>query len=472
MQGAFGPPHEVIGQGLHGVVGAKAAGGIEHRRPLARRGGVEHADRPPTRRPAGELSSAEDGGVVWKVHKLPRRERRSQRPVPDAARVEELRRVAELDEASRPASEPEDVRPLDEEGPVLGQELLERRQVHERGVDLDLAEVGVHRRVQGEVGGHAVLEVQPRAPEIVARFVEGIRGVTGLPEGAAPHAVGEELEPLRRRDVAQPGQVSEARHEPAFRLPDERPHGEFVLAQNGPHEADAPDLVRGAREAQLRERDTVLGRPAERVHAGGDLPHGIPRVVGEVAVVAELEIVLHPQRIDVEPEGGAMVVVGVDEDAEVVALGEGIAAAQVVGDLAGLAVEQPHADVQRLVVVEHAHGGGLGDEVPFLRVALAQVGDGRGEHPHGVVQPAVDHRGSADAHRGDRGGNEPVGMTQLCGVGTLQGEKREGGQQHARGPRAQGTTARRDGAGATSGSAHMMSREAPLSQAGQRVRAW
>ena len=336
--------------------------------------------------------------------------------MPDAPGVEEPRRIPELHESSRAAAESEDVRALDEERPVFGEELLERREVDERGVELDLPEIGIERGVEGEVRRHAVLQVHAAAPEIVVGPVVGVAQVLRRLVRPAGHAVGEQLEPPRRGNVVQADQVSEPGHEPALRLADERPHREFVLAEDRADEADPPHLLARAREAELGKRNPVLGAPAARVHAGRYFPHRVPRLIGEISVVAELQVRLDAERRDVEAKGGAVVVVAVDQDAEVVALGERVPPSQVAGDPGGLAIEQSHADVQRRGVVQDAHFRGFGDEVASVGVALTQVGHRHRQRPDRVVEPAVEVGGMGHPHGGDRG-RHAVGVPQTRGVG-------------------------------------------------------
>jgi len=71
-------------------------------------------------------------------------------------------------------------------------------------------------------------------------------------------------------------------------------------------------------------------------------------------------------------------------------------------DLLRLAVERPHADVERLVVVEDADLGGLGRRRPLLRLDLAQAARSARERPRRLVQDAVHAHGLPDAQRGER----------------------------------------------------------------------
>ena len=122
-----------------------------------------------------------------------------------------MRCAAEADEA-RDHPEGEDARSFDEEGAALGEELLERREVHERRVDIHLAEVRIDRAVEREVRGDPVLQVEPGPAEVVRPPVERIPPGARGRGGAAAHEVGEQLHPPRGGDVPEPEEVGEARY--------------------------------------------------------------------------------------------------------------------------------------------------------------------------------------------------------------------------------------------------------------------
>src|SRR6185503_21218485 len=106
--------------------------------------------------------------------------RRALRRPPDAAAVEEReRRDVAAEETVEPA-EAEGTASLDEEGPPLREEGLERRQVDDRRIHFDLAEVGVDGRVEREVGRQQVLEIGTGPRIGVLLPVEGIVGVSRL----------------------------------------------------------------------------------------------------------------------------------------------------------------------------------------------------------------------------------------------------------------------------------------------------
>ena len=225
--------------------------------------------------------------------------------------------------------------------------------------------------------------------------------------------------------------MGEAGDEPALGLADERPETELVLAQDRAHEAHAPHLLGRARKPQLRKRNPQLRRPAERIDRGGDFPDRVPGIIGEVAVVAEHEVVLDPQRVHVEAEGAAVVVVAVEQHPEVVALRGRVAAPQLARDARGLPIVQPRPDVEGVPVVDHPHLGGLGDRFPLLRVALAEVGEGDRRAPRGVVEATVEDRGAVHPHGDDRRGHQAVGVAQHRGVGGGgDGDLQQGDAQH------------------------------------------
>ena len=65
---------------------------------------------------------------------------------------------------------------LDEERAPLVEDRLERREVHDRRIRFDLAEVGIDRRVQREVRPEPVLEIAAGAPaDLVVERISRVR---------------------------------------------------------------------------------------------------------------------------------------------------------------------------------------------------------------------------------------------------------------------------------------------------------
>ena len=77
----------------------------------------------------------------------------------DAARVEQTLIGAAIDDDVAVELELVQPRPLDEEGALLGVEGLERREVEDGRVGFDLAEVGIHRRIERDVGCDAEFQI-------------------------------------------------------------------------------------------------------------------------------------------------------------------------------------------------------------------------------------------------------------------------------------------------------------------------
>src|SRR5207249_414623 len=172
-QVALQPPHEVIRERLH-LVAVRGTGRAGRRRPLACGHGVEHADGPTVCPFAAEFGRAENGAARRHVDEVVGRGGRSFGGPSDAARVEVLGSVGELREPPSVAPEAEDLSSLDEEGPPLLELYLEGGEVDDRGIELDLPEIGVDGRVEREVRADAVLEIGTHAAEIRAPSVEGV----------------------------------------------------------------------------------------------------------------------------------------------------------------------------------------------------------------------------------------------------------------------------------------------------------
>ena len=86
----------------------------------------------------GQLASAGDFRVVGLIDESTARVGDALRCAADPSRIEKLARGVEV----------EDVAALDEERPSLGELLLERRQIDERWIGIDLAKVRIDRRIE------------------------------------------------------------------------------------------------------------------------------------------------------------------------------------------------------------------------------------------------------------------------------------------------------------------------------------
>ena len=112
-----------------------------------------------------------------------------------------------------------------------------------------------------------------------------------------------------------------------------------------------------------------------------------------------------PEGIGAEVEATAAVVVGVEDDLDVVVLLEVGVPPHLVGhEAAGFAVEAAHGEVQVAVVEEDPDLGPLGGRGSFDRLALEEAVRDRGLAPDRIVEAAVDARGARPCGRPGRPG--------------------------------------------------------------------
>ncbi len=306
----------------------------------------------------------------------------------NAAAVEEVR-----------PGHPEEVHALQEEGPLLGEEGLHRAQVQHGLVYLDLAEIRPDGEIHLGVGVQAPVGIQA-GPVVPAPIVIAARRLE-LPGGPQVGRVlparpgGQPREAAQVRKPADEAAVSPGHHQPAAGLA----HHPLI----GPAEVDAPGLGPGALlEAQEREGDLQLRRPAAGVHGHGALPHAVPAGI-EGAVVVDDLVLLHPGGVHLEDEGGAPVVAGVDGHPEPVAgavLVAAMDAAHHMGPAAlqPAAVEHPGSHIEVPGVVEDPHLRALAGRPSTLGPLLGEPrGEGR-PAPCGVVEAAVQPEGGLDPH--------------------------------------------------------------------------
>ena len=124
---------------------------------------------------AGDLGAPRMVVLVWHADRLVRAER--------APREGEPGRCGANRRADRILDrEAQDLLALQEERPLLLVESLVSGQIDDRGVRLDLAEVGVHRGVECEVGGETDLRVESDRARAVRAAAGRRRAGAGLPE--------------------------------------------------------------------------------------------------------------------------------------------------------------------------------------------------------------------------------------------------------------------------------------------------
>ena len=345
---------------------------------LARRHRRERAQRHPRGEPPGELRGAEDGAVPRIIHEVSAH--RAARRAADAPRVEVARPVAA-----------QQLSPLGEEGPLLVEEDLERREIHDRGIGFDLPEVRVHGAVEREVRPESHLHVRARPGAEVLAVVEGVRRLRPPGQSRIARGVREHLEAARRLDAFDAHQLAHPRR-PAGAIRRHR-HPEHVLAGRRIPVVgvEAPDLHGHVVEAELRERDAHLRRPPQRVHHCFRLPHRVEAGVEVVLIVLRvIPIHAHARRGHAERIRGATVMVGVERDPQVLGLRCIVAPRERRLNLRGVAAVHPRADVERVTVIENRDAHAVAGRGALMRHLLGEVSDPVGVAPDRVVEPSVE----------------------------------------------------------------------------------
>ncbi len=208
---------------------------------LAARDRVEEPDRPPVARPPGQLGGAQDRGRCGRLDECacPWYLRRPA----DAARVEDLRfRVEEAERLTQAilGKTGEDLAAFSEEGSLFLEEGLERREVHHRGVDLDLPEVGIHRGAQRHVARKPVFQIETGAAERACTIVERIAGAIRFDELSTGRHIRKQLDVPRSPDVGHAFETRHPRGQAVLVARREDQPGIFVAPLNDPFRVEAP----------------------------------------------------------------------------------------------------------------------------------------------------------------------------------------------------------------------------------------
>jgi hypothetical protein len=356
--------------------------------------------------------------------------------VADAARVDELVRRVELLEA------------VEEERPLL------RVEESEALIEQDLPDVGLDLR-EVRLPGAVEAEVLRDPPACVEAQLRD--AVVRPPRGVA--AAVEPLRAERRQLQHQPAvQVVEALERAG--LAEERragaDHGSPRVLEAGvldpAQDVDAPGLLPALLVAQALERDPDLDFiaagdeaaarledvvrvqvhvPVEEVEPDAAPAPGHPAgAAGEL--IAAGAVLLDAERVDAEEEGAPPVVVGVEEDLDVVVAADVVAVGARRAD--GVAVGLVRADPEPDGV------GGVPDEdlgVVLRRAAvhglvLGEAGEARGLRPHRLVEHPIHAGGCREPGDGD--GELPVAAAEGA-AGVRDGRRHDGeeGEEHGRG---------------------------------------
>ncbi len=138
---------------------------------------------------------------------------------------------------------------LDEERSLLRQLHLVRRQIHERGIGVDLAEVGVDRRGDRQARQRAQLRVEPGFEAGAPAMRERAR--RRFVDDQLRRAVRQQLERDARPDRRQRDELAEHARPRGAIGRHRAPEHVFAAMRDEPVEVDAPARGRLARQAQL-----------------------------------------------------------------------------------------------------------------------------------------------------------------------------------------------------------------------------
>ena len=270
-----------------------------------------HGDRPD---PPGDPAAANDG------------DRLPQGVDADATSEEEIDR---LWRARR-----EDAGIFQEERAFLRKEQRKACEIRALLIDFDLREVRVVGQIEGHAGRHTVFNL---SADIAPAFCLGVHREVAFDAGQRVWRGSQDpsrrhVHPRERSRVRDLHQRELARHE--------RPERFLILAADRAHEVESPRLLLTRSVAQCGEGNAELGIPASRVHRRGDGPRAVPveieaaerpgagaRLTRELnpatlAFVYDLRVVLDRRRRGREDETVLPVVISVEQDPEVVALGD------------------------------------------------------------------------------------------------------------------------------------------------------
>src|SRR2546428_9272744 len=146
--------------------------------------------------------------------------------------------------------------------------------------------------------------------------------------------------------------------------------------------------------------------------------------------VVDRVIPLHAGWIHRELVAGAAIVIGVDDDLELIRSRADVAPGEEPENRVGVRVERPDEDVNVAVVVGDLRLGREAGIPVLLRLELAELGDGGGFAPDGILVASVDRRRGGGPHRGGGGGGGGGGGTPPP-PGSPRGGGRAGKRQTA-----------------------------------------
>ena len=315
----------------------------------------------------------------------------------DAAREEQVDRLRLADL--------EQLRVLEKERPLLGEEQREAGQVDLLLVGFDLGEVGVDRGIERQVGPHPPLRVEPDA----AGAIDAARAERSVVVDRTGHVRNEpEIPPRRQVEAVQLAARRDAVERVAARH--RREEDLLVLAADVTHHVDAPGAVRPRVVPQRPERDRELGFPAPLGRARAHDPVGVPVDVEPsdlpalgsadardepssrvLALAHDLAVELDPEGVRPEDEGVLAIVERVEKDLDRVGIREaGIAAALADDDVGGRRVVADDRNIEIAAIDQEPDFSAFGGRLALLRLLLDEGAVGlRRAHSASSTRPSM-----------------------------------------------------------------------------------
>ena len=283
--------------------------------------------------------------------------------------------------------------------------LVEKRErvvdVQLRAVGLDLGKIRIQGRVQGEVRCRAPFDIHARV-ELDALAGERRAGYRTLLT-VTHRQRRRDLEVLAGLDAGEPAEFRETAQVAAVvAIADVVRQAVAVVARAETQRVDAPLLhVLAVLEAQRRERDFELDDVAGGVDLAGRVPQAVPRRILVAALLLDDQVHLRAPRVREDFVRAALVVEGVEHQADEIVAPRAVAIAQVRADGRRLRVLGDERDQQVGAVLGQVHRGLDRRRRVFARAGLVgQVELGR-LLPKRFVELAVEGRTAGDV--GDRG---------------------------------------------------------------------
>ena len=317
----------------------------------------------------------------------------------------------------------EQLHALHKEGPPLLIPGLVGRQVEHRLVQLHLAEVGIHRGVQGEIGGQPVFQVEAQVLGPVPAVRISSPGGLGLQAG---DGIGQKLHVRGRLDAGQPGEMPEVGDVAALRGGHEGPADILGLAVDAPNELDTPGAVAVLGEADAVIGNLHLGRPAPGLRLHRRAPHPVPAVLHPV-LVEQPGILLDIGGVDPEAVAGLVVMIGIQVDPDEVGLRGTVPADQLPGDLVRIGIITPEGEIDGGVIINNGHASGLGGRLSLIRLPLGKVSSILQVRlsPGRIAKVPVDDRRGAVHPAGPQLGNGPLVLGRDLTEGDQQISRRK-----------------------------------------------